>query len=77
MLGNVACFHVLMATLLQYQRFQGAQGGACFWYHRGAAITALNEELSIQHAHITDTMFLTVCMLLYVEVLDFLPWDPI
>jgi hypothetical protein len=61
-----------MATLLQFQRFQGAPGGACFWYHRGAAITALNQELQNQDAKITDTMFFTVVMLLYVEVLHIL-----
>ncbi len=64
-----------MATLLQYQRFQGARGGACFWYHRGATITALNQELSSQDAQITDTMFFTVVMLLYVEVLVVLPTE--
>jgi hypothetical protein len=74
-LSNGACFHVLMATLLQYQRFQGAQGGACFWYHRGAAITALNQELASEDAQITDTMFFTVVMLLYVEVLALLPYN--
>ncbi|KAN0091817.1 hypothetical protein V8E51_017664 [Hyaloscypha variabilis] len=66
-LRDGACFHTLMATLLQFQRFQGRPDGACFWYHRGGAIAALNQKLLNQHAQITDTMFFAVGMLLYVE----------
>lgn len=65
---NAGCCHVLLATVLQYQRFQGALAGPCFWYHRGAAIAALNRELSQQNTEITDTMIYTVGMLLYLEV---------
>lgn len=60
-----------MATLLQVQRFQGRPGGACFWYHRGSAIAALNKALSSENGQITDVMFCTVGMLAYLEVFWF------
>ena len=67
-LGNAACFHVLMATVLQVQRFQGRPGGPCFWYHRGGAIAALNNDLSHRNLHITDEMIYTTGMLAFLDV---------
>ncbi|KAK5045751.1 hypothetical protein LTR84_008843 [Exophiala bonariae] len=67
-LSSAACFHVLMATVLQVQRAQGRPADNCFWYHRGGAIASLNKDLLGAESLITDAMFCAVGMLAYVEV---------
>jgi len=67
-LSSAACFHVLMATVLQVQRFQGRPASDYFWYHRGGAIASLNKDLLGAQSQITDAMFCAVGMLAYIEV---------
>jgi hypothetical protein len=81
-LSNPACFHALMAAVLQVQRSRGRPHSEFFWYHRGATIVTLTQNLSGPNSQITDAMLCAVGMLAYTEVLlwanlEYLMFQPV
>lgn len=66
-LGNSACFLMLMTTLVQFQQSQGVSCDRQFWAYRGAAMAALNTQLSDGSSSM-DQLICTISMLAYIDV---------
>ncbi|KAK5049008.1 hypothetical protein LTR84_005430 [Exophiala bonariae] len=65
-LNNSACFLMLMTTLVQFRQSQGVSCDKQFWSYRGAAISALNAQLSDAGSSM-DQLICTISMLAYID----------